>query len=76
MNDENIRQNIKNNLLRLRKKNGLTQSDIADITGKKAPTIASWEQGISLPDLQTLYRLSKFYKVMLEYFYENEEDET
>ena len=42
MNDENIRQNIKNNLLSLRKKNGLTQSDIADITGKKAPTIASY----------------------------------
>ena len=52
MNDEDIRNNIKNNLINLRKKYGLTQSDIADITEKKAPTIASWEQGISLPDLQ------------------------
>lgn len=76
MNDEDIRNNIKNNLINLRKKYGLTQSDIADITEKKAPTIASWEQGISLPDLQTLYRLSKYYHVMLEYFYEHKEDES
>ena len=71
MTDDEIRQNIKNNLIDLRKRKGLTQTEIAEIVGKKAPSVASWEQGISLPDLQTLYRLSIYYNKMMEYFYEN-----
>lgn len=67
--DEELRHNIRQNLIDLRKARGLTQTDIANLTGKKSPTVASWEQGISLPDLPTLYRLSIYYNVSLEYFY-------
>lgn len=70
--DEVLRENIKNNLTYLRKKHGLTQVDIAILTDKAAPTVASWEQGKSLPDLQTLYRLSVYYKLAMEYFYEHD----
>lgn len=69
--DDELRENIKNNLIELRKLHGLTQTDVAIITDKKSPTIASWEQGISLPDLQTLYRLSLYYRKSLEWFYEH-----
>lgn len=71
--DDELRENIRDNLIFLRKKKGLTQGDIAIIVEKKPPSIASWEQGKSLPDLQTLYRLSKYYGKTLEWFYEHNE---
>ena len=71
MNEKDVlRENIKNNLIKLRQKKGLTQADIADETNKAKTAVASWEQGKSLPDVTTLYHLSKFYNVSLEYFYE------
>lgn len=71
MTDEEIRNNIKNNLVKLRKDHEKTQVDIAIYTGKKPPSVASWEQGKSLPDLQTLYRLALYYNKTLEYFYKD-----
>ena len=62
---------IRWNLINLRYKAGKTQSDIADITGKSINAVGSWEQGLSMPDIYTLYRLSKYYNVTMEYFYEN-----
>ena len=70
-NKDELRQNIQNNLKLLRQKKGLTQVDIADETEKAATAVASWEQGKSLPDPTTLYHLSKFYHVPMEFFYEN-----
>ena len=71
MNDKDIlRENIKNNLIDLRQRKGLTQLDIAVETDKSASGVASWEQGKSLPDVATLYHLSKFYNVNMDYFYE------
>lgn len=71
LSDEELRKNIRENLKFLRKENGLTQSQVGDIVGKKETTIASWEQGLSLPDLQTLYRLSIYYRKTMEWFYEH-----
>jgi len=75
LSDEELRQNIRLNLVYMRNRKGLKQSDVAEIAGKKNNTIASWEQGLSLPDLQTLYRLSRYYGKSLEWFYENTERE-
>ena len=68
---EILRQNIRENLIRLRQKKGLTQSDIAAEINKTKTGVASWEQGLSIPDATTLYHLSKFYHVPMEFFYEN-----
>lgn len=68
-----LRENIRKNLIELRKKKGLSQVDIAELVEKKSSSVASWEQGISLPDVTTLYRLSLYYNVMMEYFYKNHE---
>lgn len=62
---------IRLNLINLRYKAGKTQGDIAAATGKSVNAVGSWEQGLSLPDIYTLYRLAKFYGVEMEYFYEN-----
>ena len=70
-----LRENIKNNLHCLRIKNGITQATPAEIIGKTPTAVASWEQGLSLPDVTTLYRLSKYYNCMMEYFYEDHEED-
>lgn len=75
MNKERLREVIRLNLISLRINKGITQSDIAAITNKSKNAVASWEQGKSLPDVTTLYELSKFYHKNMEYFYtENNED--
>lgn len=73
LSDEELRKNIRDNLKSIRKEKGLTQSQVGNLVGKKETTIASWEQGLSLPDLQTLYRLSLYYRKTMEWFYEHKE---
>lgn len=69
---ETLRNNIRENLIDMRNAHNLTQEDVGKLVDKKFTTVASWEQGKSLPDLQTLYRLSLYYKKSMEYFYEND----
>lgn len=73
--DEEIRNDIRDVLIKLRKENGLTQEEVAVLVEKKPTTIASWEQGLSLPNVQTLYRLAEYYHKSLEYMYGDEETE-
>lgn len=73
--DEEIRNDIRDVLVKLRKDNGLTQEEVAVVVEKKPTTIASWEQGLSLPNVQTLYRLAEYYHKSLEYMYGDEETE-
>lgn len=70
-----LRQAVRLNLINLRMTKGLTQGDIASETGKSCNAVGSWEQGLSLPDISTLYRLSTFYGVSMEYFFENKPKE-
>lgn len=69
--NEKLKKNIRENLVDLRLQHGKTQQDIATETKKSVNAVGSWEQGLSLPDIYTLYRLSKYYKVSMEYFYEH-----
>ena len=62
-----IRTNVRNHLIELRIERGLTQTDVGKIVGKSKNAVGSWEQGLSLPDIQTLYRLSLYYRKSLEY---------
>ena len=43
---------FKDNLVQLRKLQNLTQEDIADKVGVSRQTVAKWESGESLPDLE------------------------
>ena len=73
MDKEKLRENIRFNLIDLRLKKGITQSYLAAELNKSVNAVASWEQGLSLPDVATMYELSLFYKKELEYFYINHE---
>ena len=70
MTKEEMRINIKTNLVNLRNEHDITQSKLAKMVSKSSNAVASWEQGLSLPDVTTLYKLSKLYNVPMEYFYE------
>lgn len=74
-NDSEIRQTIRENLINLRKENNLSQTDVAKIIGKSKNAVGSWEQGYSLPDIETLYRLTKYYGKTLNYIYGIEESD-
>ena len=71
MTKDEMRENIRINLINLRTSRDITQSKLAKIIEKSPNAVASWEQGVSLPDITTLYQLSKFYGVSMEFFYEN-----
>lgn len=61
----NIRENIQKNIVRYRKEAKLTQAELAKKIGISSPTLSSWEQGKSIPDIDKLYELSVALKVDL-----------
>lgn len=72
--DEVLREVIKNRLIQCRKEHNLSQTEVGEIVGKSKNAVGSWEQGLSLPDLVTLYRLAKYYEKTLEYMYGEEKE--
>ena len=72
--DKKVRDHIKNVLIECRVSRELTQTDVGKIVGKSKNAVASWEQGLSLPDIVTLLRLSKYYGVSIDYMYGESEE--
>jgi transcriptional regulator with XRE-family HTH domain len=56
---------INENLRRLRKAKGMTQSEAADSISVTRQTVSSYESGRTQPDLETLKRLAEAYQVDL-----------
>lgn len=56
-------------LVECRKEKELTQEQLANLFNVKPTTVASWEQGKSLPSPQMLYRLATYYKKTMDYMY-------
>lgn len=72
MNDSELRQTIRNRLIECRIEANLTQKEVGEIVGKSSNAVASWEQGLSLPDIETLYNLTKYYGKTLKYMFGEE----
>lgn len=70
--NKEMRDKIRHILIELRTESGLTQSDVGSIVGKSPNAVASWEQGLSLPDAVTLYKLAKHYNKTMDYMYGEE----
>jgi transcriptional regulator with XRE-family HTH domain len=70
--DQALRNRIMNILIQCRKEKGISQLELADIIDSKPTTVASWEQGKSLPSIQTLYRLSQYYGKTIGFMYGEE----
>lgn len=64
-----VKDAVRKVLIECRKEKGLTQTDVGKLVGKGKTAVASWEQGISIPDIETLYRLSKYYGKSISYMY-------
>lgn len=64
---KNIREIIAKNLISLRKNKKMTQSELADEFGYSDKAISKWENGDTLPDIETLYKLCQFYNVSLDF---------
>lgn len=67
MTDYEIRDTIRNRLIECRIESNLTQREVGEIVKKSPTAVASWEQGLSLPDIETLYRLTTYYGKTLDY---------
>lgn len=70
--NEELRENIRKRLIECRKEKGMNQTEVGLIVDKKKTTVATWEQGKSLPDIETLYRLARYYEKTLAYMYGEE----
>lgn len=67
--DYEIKDRIRRILINCRNEKQLTQTEVGKIVGKSKTAVASWEQGLSMPDAATLYRLSIYYKKSIAYMY-------
>lgn len=64
---ENLNIVIGKKLLYLRKKNKLTQAELAEKLNYSDKAISKWEKGESLPPVEVFYNISKLYRVSLDY---------
>lgn len=52
-----IRETMRLNIISKRKDLGLTQTELGEKVALKKNTVASWEQGLSSPDIDTVAKL-------------------
>lgn len=67
--DSKIRNAVKNRLIECRKEKGISQKELAKAIESKETTVASWEQGKSLPSIAMLYKLANYYNKSIAYMY-------
>lgn len=63
-------------LVRLRKKEGLSQADVSEKLDVSRQAVTKWETGASRPSTENLLALSKLYNVQLDYLLDESEDES
>lgn len=62
-------------LVRLRKREGLSQAEVSEELDVSRQAVTKWETGLSRPSTENLQSLSKLYNVPLEYLLDESEDE-
>ncbi len=65
-------KNFKDILKELRISEGLTQNDMASFLQVADTTYASYEQGRSEPNIETIIKLARFFKVSTDYLLGND----
>lgn len=73
MQNQDINTIIGQNLLKLRRNKKLTQLELAEKFNYSDKSISKWEKGESLPSIDVLYQLAKFYGVTLDALTSEEE---
>ena len=67
---ENVKELVRENLIKLRKANKFTQLELAQQIGYSDKAVSRWETGEVTPDIETLNSLSELYGVPLTAFFE------
>ena len=62
------------NIRRLRLEHGETQQQLGELLGYGATTIANYESGYRLPDLETFFEIALHYRASLEDFVRGPEE--
>lgn len=70
--EELIKKRIRAALVEYRTAHNLSQTEVGKAIGKSKTAVASWEQGLSMPDAATLYRLAAYYDKTIAYMYGEE----
>lgn len=73
---KNLREIIPNNIIKLRKSQGLTQIDLAKRVNYSDKAVSRWEKGEVLPDIETLQSISQVFNVPISYFFEEHDQES
>ena len=71
---EDVRKNIVNNLVLLRKANKMTQQELAKALNYSDKAISRWEVGDSLPDISVLLRVCEIYGVEFDWLIRRHEE--
>lgn len=61
--DTVIRETMRKNIIAKRQELNLTQTELAEKVGLKKNTVASWEQGLSSPDIDTIAVLLNLFEM-------------
>lgn len=59
--------NIADRIQSLRKRQGLSQEELADSVGVSRQAVSKWESGQSMPDLEKIIALSEFFQVTTDH---------
>lgn len=71
---ENVREVVTRNLLKLRKKNKLTQAELAEKLNYSDKAVSRWESGEVVPDVETLNKIAEVYQVELSALFDADLD--
>lgn len=64
---QDVKENVANNLILLRKAKGMTQADVARELNYSDKSVSKWEHADSLPDISILSALAEMYGVTLDF---------
>ncbi len=74
MEEKDVRKIISQNICGLRKREKMTQADLAEKLYYSDKAISKWERGESLPDAEMLYQISQLFHVDIQYLFTEHED--
>lgn len=72
---EDIRLILADNLTKLRKKHKLTQVELAHQLGFSDKSISKWEQGDTIPDIETIKKIADLYGISVDSLLEEKTQE-
>ena len=64
-----VKEEVAKNLLYYRKKNKLTQSELAERVGVSHNTISSWESGTNSIDVEVLFKICSVFEISVNEMY-------